>query len=171
MRAVVQRVTSAQVTVGDRVVGAIGTGLLVFVGVEQEDGTEDVQYIASKVRDLRIFADDGDERPSSSPSDSSAPSTSLSPGRQRMSRSVLDVGGAVLVVSQFTLAGDVRRGRRPSFDAAAPPERARERYEEVVRELRAAGLDVQTGEFQAMMRVRLENDGPVTILLASRRRF
>jgi D-aminoacyl-tRNA deacylase len=162
MRAVVQRVTSAQVVVGDRVVGAIGTGLLVFVGVEHEDGAEDVQYIASKIRDLRIFADDGDEK---------HPSTPLRAGGKRMNRSVVDVGGAVLVVSQFTLAADVRRGRRPSFDAAAPPEMARERYEEVVRELRAAGLAVQTGEFQAMMRVRLENDGPVTILLDSRRRF
>jgi D-aminoacyl-tRNA deacylase len=154
MRAVVQRVTNARVVVGDRVVGAIGTGLLVFVGVEQEDGIEDVKYIASKVRDLRIFQDDGDAQ-----------------AVKRMNRSVVDIRGGVLVVSQFTLAGDVRRGRRPSFDAAAPPGMARERYEEVVRELRAAGLDVQTGEFQAMMRVRLENDGPVTILLDSRRRF
>jgi D-tyrosyl-tRNA(Tyr) deacylase len=154
MRAVVQRVTSAQVTVGDTVVGVIGPGLLVFVGVEHEDGADDVHYIASKVRDLRIFEDGGDEN-----------------RRSRMNRSVLDVGGSVLVVSQFTLAADVRRGRRPSFDAAAPPELARERYEDVVRELRGSGLEVQTGEFQAMMRVRLENDGPVTILIDSRRRF
>ena len=154
MRAVVQRVTSARVTVDDRVTGEIGPGLLVFVGVEKEDGPADVEYVAAKIRDLRIFEDDGDAQ-----------------GRKRMNRSVADVGGSVLVVSQFTLAGDVRRGRRPSFDDAAPPEVARSLYETVVRELRTSGLEVATGEFQAMMRVRLENDGPVTILMDSRRRF
>jgi D-tyrosyl-tRNA(Tyr) deacylase len=154
MRAVVQRVTSASVTVGDRQVGRIGRGLLVFVGVERDDQGADVEYVVSKVRDLRIFEDDGDES-----------------GRKRMNRSVADVGGSVLVVSQFTLSGDVRRGRRPSFDDAAPPEVARALYEEVVRQLHAAGLTVATGEFQAMMRVFLENDGPVTILVDSRRRF
>lgn len=154
MRAVVQRVSTARVMVGDRVTGEIGTGVLVFVGVEQQDGAEDIDYIVSKVHDLRIFEDDGDEH-----------------GRKRMNRSVADVGGGVLVVSQFTLAADVRRGRRPSFDAAAPPEMARELYEIVVRKLRDTGLRVATGEFQAMMRVYLENDGPVTILLDSRRRF
>lgn len=154
MRAVVQRVTHARVTVDRRVVGEIDRGLLVFVAVEREDAAADLEYIVSKVRDLRIFDDEGDAG-----------------GRTRMNRSVADVGGAVLVVSQFTLAADVRRGRRPSFDAAAPPEMARELYETVVRQLRASGLTVATGEFQAMMRVQLENDGPVTILLDSRRRF
>jgi D-tyrosyl-tRNA(Tyr) deacylase len=154
MRAVVQRVSRARVTVGDRVTGEIGHGLLVFIGVEQGDGAADVGYIASKVRDVRIFEDEGDAQ-----------------GRRRMNRSVVDVGGAVLAVSQFTLAGDVRRGRRPSFDAAAPPDVARSLYEEVVAMLRGDGLRVETGEFQAMMRVALENDGPVTILLDSRRRW
>jgi D-aminoacyl-tRNA deacylase len=154
MRAVVQRVTHARVTVGDRVTGEIGHGLLVFVGVERGDGPADVEYVASKVRDLRIFEDDGD-----------------ADGRRRMNRSVVDVGGAVLAVSQFTLAGDVRRGRRPSFDAAAPPDVARALYEDVAATLRRDGLRVETGEFQAMMRVTLENDGPVTILLDSRRRW
>ena len=154
MRAVVQRVTSARVTVDTRLAGEIGRGLLVFVGVEKGDGAEDVRYIASKVRDLRIFDDDGDES-----------------GRKRMNRSVVDIGGSVLVVSQFTLSADVRRGRRPSFDNAAPADEARRLYEDVVRELRTAGLTVATGEFQAMMRVQLENDGPVTILIDSRGTF
>ena len=154
MRAVVQRVANARVTVGERVTGAIGHGLLVFVGVEKGDAAPDVGYIVSKVCELRIFDDEGDAR-----------------GRKRMNRSVIDVHGSVLVVSQFTLSGDVRRGRRPSFDDAAPPDVARELYDTVVRQLRESGLTVQTGEFQAMMRVQLENDGPVTILLDSRRRF
>jgi D-tyrosyl-tRNA(Tyr) deacylase len=154
MRAVVQRVTHARVTVDARVTGEIGHGLLVFVGVEKGDTTSDIDYIVAKVRELRIFEDEGDET-----------------GRKRMNRSVTDVSGAVLVVSQFTLSGDVRRGRRPSFDDAAPPDLARAAYETVVRELRNSGLTVATGEFQAMMRVQLENDGPVTILIDSRRRF
>jgi D-tyrosyl-tRNA(Tyr) deacylase len=153
MRAVVQRVLSARVTVDGRDVAAIGRGLLVFVGVEQGDGPRDVEYVVGKVGNLRIFDDDGDEA-----------------GRRRMNRSVKDIGGGVLVVSQFTLAADVGRGRRPSFEAAAAPEVARPLYHQVVSELRATGLDVQTGEFQAMMRVTLENDGPVTILLDSRQR-
>jgi D-tyrosyl-tRNA(Tyr) deacylase len=140
--------------VGDRITGEIGKGLLVFVGVEKGDSAEDADYIASKVHALRIFGDEGDES-----------------GRKRMNRSVAEVGGALLVVSQFTLAADVRRGRRPSFDDAAPPEIARDLYEDVVRRLRATGLVVATGEFQAMMRVQLDNDGPVTLLLDSRRRF
>lgn len=154
MRAVVQRVSSARVTVGDRVTGAVGHGLLALVGVEQGDGPADVAYIASKIRDLRIFEDEGDDT-----------------GRKRMNRSVVDVGGSVLVVSQFTLSGDARNGRRPSFASAAAPELARALYEDVVRELRASGLTVATGEFQAMMQVHLVNDGPVTILLDSRKRF
>ena len=154
MRAVVQRVSSARVTVGARVTGEIGPGLLVLVGVEQGDGPTDVAYIAGKIRDLRIFEDEGDEQ-----------------GRKRMNRSVADVNGRVLVVSQFTLSGDARNGRRPSFVTAAPPELARALYEDVVRELRSSGLGVETGEFQAMMQVALVNDGPVTILLDSRKTF
>ncbi|MEW6319901.1 MAG: D-aminoacyl-tRNA deacylase [Acidobacteriota bacterium] len=153
MRAVVQRVSSARVTVDERVAGEIGRGLVVLIGVEREDGDADVAYVTGKVADLRIFDDEGDEA-----------------GRTRMNRSVLDVGGAVLAVSQFTLVADVGRGRRPSFDAAAPPDRARVVYERVVAALRARGLPVATGEFQAHMQVALVNDGPVTILLDSRRR-
>lgn len=149
MRAVVQRVTSARVTVGDRLTGEIDAGLLVLLGVEQNDGPADVQYIAAKIRDLRIFSDDAG----------------------KMNLSVLDKQGGVLVVSQFTLSGDARNGRRPSFASAAPPQIARALYEEVVRELSASGLRVETGEFQAMMHVALVNDGPVTILLDSRKTF
>ena len=149
MRAVVQRVSSASVTVAGRIVGEIAHGLLALVGVEKGDSVADVQYIAGKISDLRVFEDDG----------------------HHLNRSVHDVGGAVLVVSQFTLAADCRKGRRPSFDAAAPPELAKPLYEEVVREIDARGLRVATGEFQAMMQVSLVNDGPVTILLDSRKRF
>ena len=149
MRAVVQRVTSARVTVGDRLTGEISAGLLVLLGVEQGDGPTDVQYLASKIRDLRIFADDDG----------------------KMNRSVVDIAGSVLVVSQFTLSGDARNGRRPSFASAAPPQVARALYEEVVRELLTSGLTVATGEFQAMMQVSLVNDGPVTILLDSQKKF
>jgi D-aminoacyl-tRNA deacylase len=152
MRAVLQRVRQARVEVDDRIVGRIGPGLLVLVGVEKGDGAADVAHVASKIRDLRIFDDDGGDD-----------------GRVRMNRSVVDVGGAVLVVSQFTLAADCRKGRRPSFDAAAPPEDARRLYEAVVDDLRASGVPVATGEFQAAMRVTLENDGPVTFVLESRR--
>jgi D-tyrosyl-tRNA(Tyr) deacylase len=154
MRAVIQRVRSARVTIDDRLVGAIGAGLLAFVGVEDGDSVADVEYVAGKIRDVRIFEDDGDET-----------------GRKRMNRSVVEVKGQVLVVSQFTLAGDVRNGRRPSFIAAAAPELARALYDELVRRLRLWGLPVETGEFQAMMLVALENDGPVTILVDSRKRF
>jgi len=149
MRAVVQRVTSARVTVDERVTGEIAAGLLVLLGVEQNDGPADVQYITAKIRDLRIFPDDAG----------------------KMNLSVTDRQGGVLVVSQFTLSGDARNGRRPSFATAAPPQIARALYEDVVRELKAGGLRVETGEFQAMMQVALVNDGPVTILLDSRRTF
>jgi len=149
VRAVVQRVTSAKVTVAERVTGEVGPGLLVLLGVEQGDGPTDRQYIAAKIRDLRIFSDaDG-----------------------KMNRSVLDIKGGVLVVSQFTLSGDARNGRRPSFASAAAPPIARALYEDVVRELKTSGLRVETGEFQAMMQVSLVNDGPVTILLDSRKTF
>jgi D-tyrosyl-tRNA(Tyr) deacylase len=148
MRAVIQRVHRARVTVDDAPVGQIGAGLLVFVGVAREDGPGDGEYIASKVRDLRIFSD-----------------------RQgRMNLSVVEAGGAVLVVSQFTLQADCRKGRRPSFDAAAPPALARALYEDVVGRLRGFGLEVATGVFQAEMAVELVNDGPVTLLLDSRAR-
>src|SRR5919197_2428821 len=136
MRAVVQRVSSASVTVKHSLIGQIGGGLLVFVGVERGDGPADAQYIAGKIRDLRVFEDAGDDS-------------------RHLNRSVQEVAGAVLVVSQFTLAGDCRKGRRPSFDAAAPPHIARPLYEAVVHELEAKGLTVATGAFQAMMRVAL----------------
>ena len=149
MRAVLQRVRRASVTVDGRVVGVVGHGLLVLLGVGRDDTDRDVDYVAGKIRDLRLFADaDG-----------------------RMNRSVAEVGGAVLVVSQFTLFGDCRRGRRPSYSGAAAPERARELYEALLERLRLHGLPVQTGEFQAMMDVELVNDGPVTVLLDSGRAF
>jgi len=150
VRAVVQRVTEARVRIADRIAGEIGPGLLVLLGVGRDDGPDDVTYVAAKIREMRVF--EGED------------------GRQ-MDRPVGDVGGAVLVVSQFTLYGDIRKGRRPSFDAAASNETARALYESVVRELRAAHVPVATGEFQAMMRVELVNDGPVTILADSKRQF
>jgi D-aminoacyl-tRNA deacylase len=150
MRAVIQRVTSARVRVGERTVGEIGRGLLVLLGIGRDDTDADIRYVAAKIHDVRVFE-----------SDAGKP----------MDRSVGDVGGAVLVVSQFTLYGDVRKGRRPSFDEAAPPEVARSGYEGVVRELRSTGVTVATGEFQAMMQVELVNDGPVTVLIDSRRQF
>jgi len=149
MRAVVQRVSRARASVERRVTGEIGRGLLVLIGVARSDGEADVTYMARKIRDLRIFED----------------------AAGKMNRSVGDAGGSVLVVSQFTLYGDCRQGRRPSFDAAAAPERARALYAQLVETLRAAGLTVATGEFQAFMEVELTNDGPVTILLDSARQF
>lgn len=149
MRAVVQRVRRGSVTVDGQVVGAIGPGLLVLLGVGRDDAEGDAAYVAGKIHDLRLFAD----------------------AEGRMNRSVAEVGGAVLVVSQFTLFGDCRRGRRPSYGAAAPPDRARALYEALVARLRSAGLPVRTGEFQAMMDVELVNDGPVTVLLDSGRAF
>jgi D-tyrosyl-tRNA(Tyr) deacylase len=150
MRAVVQRVTSARVRVHDRVVGEIGRGLLVFLGIARDDAAADASYVAGKIRDIRVFEGEGGKP---------------------MDRSLADVAGSVLVVSQFTLYGDIRKGRRPAFDAAAPPDTARGIYEDVVRELRSSGITVATGEFQAMMHVELVNDGPVTILIDSRRQF
>ena len=148
MRAVVQRVRRASVTVGGECVGRIDTGLLVLAAVMANDGPADVDYIASKVRDLRIFPD----------------------AAGRMNRSVGEAGGSVLVVSQFTLAGDVRKGRRPAFDAAAAAPDARTMFEALVARLREGG-PVETGVFQAHMDVELVNDGPVTILLDSARTF
>ena len=149
MRAVVQRVSRAKVTVSGSVSGEIGLGLLVLLGVGREDTESDVHYLAEKIRGLRIF-EDADEK---------------------MNLSVVDVGGSVLVVSQFTLYGDVRRGKRPSFDAAAAPHTARTLYELFVEHIRAAGLRCQTGRFQEMMQVELVNEGPVTILLDSGKNF
>jgi D-tyrosyl-tRNA(Tyr) deacylase len=149
MRAVVQRVASASVEVDGASVGAIGRGLLVLVGVGRDDGKADSDWIASKIRDVRVFDDEAG----------------------RMNRSVGEVGGGVLLVPQFTLYADCRKGRRPSFDAAAPPEVGQPLYEDVVRVLAASGLHVETGVFRAMMRVVLVNDGPVTLLLDSKRRF
>jgi D-tyrosyl-tRNA(Tyr) deacylase len=149
LRAVVQRVTFARVRVDGRTVGEIGRGLLVFAGVEKGDGPDDVKYVAGKVSGLRIFEDDAG----------------------KMNLSLGEADGAVLAVSQFTLCGDCRKGRRPSFDEAEAPASARPIYEALVRELRALNLKVETGEFQAHMEVELANDGPVTILLDSRRRW
>ena len=149
MRAVVQRVTSARVRVDGRLVGEIGRGLLVFAGVEKGDGAEDVAYVAGKVSDLRIFED----------------------AAGKMNLSIKESAGAVLVVSQFTLCGDCRRGRRPSFDDAESPAAAKVMYERLIDALRAGGVPVETGEFQADMAVELINDGPVTMLLDSRRRW
>ena len=149
MRAVVQRVRRARVLVGTESVGEIGAGLLALIGVAGDDGPADVAYVAGKIRDLRVFEDE----------------------QGKMNRSLTDVGGAVLAVSQFTLYGDARKGRRPSFDRAAPAETGRVLFDAVVAELRAAGLAVQTGTYRAHMQVDLVNDGPVTILLDSRRDF
>jgi D-tyrosyl-tRNA(Tyr) deacylase len=149
MRAVVQRVSRAKVTVGEEIAGEISTGLLVLLGVGHEDTGADATYLAEKIIGLRIFEEsDG-----------------------KMNCSVQDVAGSVLAVSQFTLYGDVRRGKRPSFDAAAPPEQARQLYEFFVERIRAAGLRCETGRFQEMMQVELVNVGPVTILLDSVKAF
>jgi D-tyrosyl-tRNA(Tyr) deacylase len=137
------------VEVGAETVGSIGRGLVVFLGVGVEDLPEDALYLAQKVAGLRIFEDQAG----------------------RMNLSLQEVGGAVLSVSQFTLYGDCRKGRRPSFGEAAPPERAEELYQRFNDELRKQGVEVATGRFQALMRVRVDNDGPVTILLDSRKRF
>jgi D-tyrosyl-tRNA(Tyr) deacylase len=149
MRAVIQRVSCAKVTVDNEITGQIDRGLLVLLGISQEDDTSAADYIADKIVGLRIFEDDAG----------------------KMNLSVADAGGGVLVVSQFTLYGDTRKGKRPSFERAARPERANELYEYVVSRIRDAGLRCETGRFQAMMEVELVNDGPVTILLDSERQF
>ena len=143
MRAVVQRVRSARVTVGDEVVGAVGAGLLVLLGVAPTDTAAQAQWLADKVVGLRIFRDADD----------------------KMNLGVADVGGGVLVVSQFTLYGDCRKGRRPSFVGAAPPEIAEPLYEAFIRAVRALGAPTATGRFGAMMQVELVNDGPVTLVI------
>ncbi len=149
MRAVVQRVSRASVSVAGSTTGAIETGLLVLLGVGQDDQASDADYLAEKIVGLRIFED----------------------AEEKMNRSVVDVGGAVLAVSQFTLYGDVKRGKRPSFDAAARPEQARELYECFVNRIRELGVRCETGVFQAMMQVELVNSGPVTILIDSKKQF
>jgi D-aminoacyl-tRNA deacylase len=149
MRAVVQRVSRAQVAVDGEIVGDIGRGLLVLLGMTHADNEADADYLAGKVAGLRIFEDENG----------------------KMNLDTAAVGGGILVVSQFTLYGDVRRGKRPSFDAAAAPQRGRQLYEYFVERIRAAGLPCQTGRFQEMMQVELVSDGPVTILLDSSKIF
>jgi D-tyrosyl-tRNA(Tyr) deacylase len=149
MRAVVQRVSRAQVSVGKEVVGLIGPGLLVLIGVAKSDGQADADYLVNKILGLRVFED----------------------AEGKMNLPLVDIRGAVLAVSQFTLYGDVRTGRRPSFDQAAPPQLANELYEYFVRKLRDSGIACESGRFQGMMQVELVNDGPVTILLDSKREF
>lgn len=149
MRAVIQRVHSARVEVENKIIGQIGEGALVFLGVGREDNEEDCQYIADKISNLRIFHDD----------------------QGKMNRSLLDITGSVLLVSQFTLYGDARKGRRPGFSDAAPPEIGERLYRKTAERLNDNGLTVATGQFQAHMQVHLCNDGPVTILLDSKKRF
>jgi D-tyrosyl-tRNA(Tyr) deacylase len=149
MRAVVQRVTRASVAVDDQTIGEIGNGLVVLLGVARDDTEADADYLADKIASLRIFDD----------------------AEGKMNLSVRDIGGGVLVVSQFTLYGDVRRGLRPSWSDAAPPEVAEPLYEYFVRKTKEAVEETATGSFRRMMKVELVNDGPVTILLDSRKQF
>ena len=149
MRAVIQRVTSARVLINEKEYSRIGRGLLVLVGVEKEDTNEDAEALARRIVELRIFEDEAG----------------------KMNRSVFDIGGEILAVSQFTLLGDCRRGRRPSFDPAAPPDVARTLYERFANQIDALGIAVATGVFQAMMNIELTNQGPVTFILDSRKRF
>jgi D-aminoacyl-tRNA deacylase len=149
MRAVIQRVLRAQVSVGEEIVGSIGSGLLVLLGVAKADTQAHADYVASKILGLRIFDDENG----------------------KMNLSLAESGGSVLAVSQFTLYGDVRKGKRPSFDQAAPPQLANELYEYFLCKIRESGIHCETGRFQAMMQVELLNDGPVTILLDSTRAF
>ena len=143
MRLLIQRVSEARVTVADKVIGEIGAGLCVFLGVGASDNEADGNYLADKMIQLRIFED----------------------AQGKMNRSVIDVQGEILVVSQFTLYGDVKKGNRPSFSSAAPPEQAQRLYENFIHRLRASGLKIASGQFQAKMAVSLINDGPVTLLL------
>ncbi len=149
MRSVVQRVEQAWVTVEEKQVGAIGAGLLVLVAVRSDDGPQDLEFMSRKLMNLRIFGDaDG-----------------------RMNRSVRDVKGSILLVAQFTLFGDCRKGNRPSFVRSAPPEKAEELYLGLTRTLQREGIPVQTGRFQAMMKVHIVNDGPVTVIVDSKKDF
>jgi D-tyrosyl-tRNA(Tyr) deacylase len=147
MRACVQRVTEASVTIGGEVVGRIGPGAVVLLGVDVDDEESDARQLAQKIVDLRIFDDE----------------------QGKMNRSLEETGGSMLVVSQFTLLGDSRKGRRPSFTRAAPPEKGEQLYESFVTAVRARGVNTETGRFRAMMQVSLVNDGPVTLLLDSKR--
>jgi len=149
MKVLLQRVTRASVSIAGEVVGKINQGLVVFVGVASSDTEKDAQYLAQKTANLRIFADD----------------------EGRFNLSALDIKGELLLVSQFTLLADTRKGRRPSFVEAAPPAQAEELFEQFVKETRATGLKVETGRFQQYMQVEIHNDGPVTILLDSRDKF
>lgn len=146
MRAVIQRVKQSSVTVGDETVGKIGSGLLVLLGVADRDQPADADFMAEKIANLRIFEDE----------------------QGKMNRSLIDIGGEMLVISQFTLLGDCRKGRRPSFTEAAGPDKANELYERFVRQVRKTGVQVATGRFRAMMEVSLINDGPVTLIVESR---
>jgi D-aminoacyl-tRNA deacylase len=149
MRAVIQRVKSAQVIVNEKIIGLIGFGLLVLLGISREDNCEDADYLVEKAINLRIFDDqDG-----------------------KMNRSLLDVGGEMLIVSQFTLIADCRKGRRPSFAAAAEPSEAKKLYQYFIERVKENGIAVATGEFQALMEVGLINNGPVTILMDSKKVF
>ena len=149
MRAVIQRVSTARVLIEGQEYSRIGAGILVLLGVEKEDNTEDAQLLARRIVELRIFEDEAG----------------------KMNRSIAGEGGQILAVSQFTLLGDCRKGRRPSFDPAAPPDIARTLYEQFVKEVDRLGVPVATGVFQAMMDVELTNQGPVTFILDSRKRF
>ena len=149
MKALLQRVTGASVSIGGEVVGRIGRGLVILVGVASGDTEKDIDYLAQKVVNLRIFPDDAG----------------------RFNLSALDIKGELLAVSQFTLLADTRKGRRPSFVEAAPPAQAEELFERFVEQIRATGLKVETGRFQQYMQVEIYNDGPVTILLDSREKF
>jgi len=149
VRAVIQRVTSARVIIDGQEYSRIGVGLLVLLGVEKEDTAADGEMLARRIVELRIFEDDAG----------------------KMNRSIVEAGGQILAVSQFTLLGDCRRGRRPSFDPAAPPDVARELYQKFVEQISGLGIPVKTGVFQAMMDIELTNQGPVTLILDSRKRF
>jgi D-aminoacyl-tRNA deacylase len=149
MRAVVQRISRAKVTVENEIVGQVGKGFLVLLGVSQDDTQDDVIFMAQKIAELRVFRDE----------------------EGKMNLSLQDVGGQMLVVSQFTLYGDCRKGRRPSFVRAAPPEKADELYQSFVAEVRGQGIHVETGQFQADMDVELVNEGPVTLLIESNKEF
>jgi len=146
MRAVIQLVREASVTVDGQIIGSIGKGLLVLLGVHQEDTERDVNFLAEKIVNLRIFADE----------------------EGKMNHSVRDVHGEILIVSQFTLLGDCRKGRRPSYSTAAPPAMADKLYQSFIAETRRMGIKTETGKFQAMMEVRLLNDGPITLTIDSR---
>ena len=149
MRAVIQRVSSASVTVEKKIIGEIQAGLLVFLGIHHDDGDMELKWISDKISNLRIFEDGGG----------------------KMNLSLLDTGGAMLVVSQFTLYGDCRKGRRPGYSAAAPPEQANALYEQFITRIKETGIKTASGTFQAHMEVKLRNDGPVTLLLDSSKIF